>query len=87
MILGKLSAFLCGTVTGWLLFWGYRVLGEIVMAGVQEFGLGQKETPEVVRWNEISFITDLPPDRAHDDVWRDNDQNQTSAHAENHSFD
>jgi len=50
MILGKLSAILCGTVTGWLLFWGCRVLGEIVMTGVREFGLGQKETPEVVRW-------------------------------------
>jgi len=50
MILGKLSAILCGTVTGWLLFLPYRVLGEIVMAGVTEFGLGQKEIPEIVRW-------------------------------------
>ncbi|WP_337022392.1 hypothetical protein [Pantoea sp. USMM078] len=42
MILGKLSAFLGGTVTGWLLFLPYRVLGEIIIADEIKFGLMQE---------------------------------------------
>jgi len=42
MILGKLSALQHGTVTGWLLFWGYRVLGEIIIADEIKFGLMQE---------------------------------------------
>jgi hypothetical protein len=42
MILGKLSAFPHGTVTGWLLFWGYRVLGEIILPDELKFGLLQE---------------------------------------------
>jgi hypothetical protein len=39
MILGKLSAILCGTVTGWLLFWGYRGMGKITLLDGEEFDL------------------------------------------------
>jgi hypothetical protein len=40
MILGKLSAFLAGTVTGWLLFLRYRVLWEIGLKSERKFGFG-----------------------------------------------
>jgi hypothetical protein len=42
MILGKLSAIWCGTVTGWLLFLRYRVLAEIIILDEIKFGLTQE---------------------------------------------